>query len=424
MKRIACESCGDVNLIKEGDFYVCQSCGSQYRIEMSLIKEKHIHVNLNNVPRESAKAARYLALAVNAKAAGNKQEAGKYAQMVLEHDPQVSIAWLLKGELVGWSMSSLMSRDRFAEVVHCFKQALKYCKQENQKLLLNEISESTTNFLAENFGMVYRDKFRADPSEGNMTTLLDYQEYMKHYDNLLRESCGVGLQECRTIIFKHINQAVCGAWNEKIRPQYDECFGEYMRPDNSEWSRFRVQSERCVTLLRLLIKQPVEDTQENIRYCKNLIVILKNLEASASYGKYTSSYDSGWRILEQLSAEARERLIDEIMECHAKIKEYDPGYVMPERPKLTNGSACYVATAVYGSYDCAPVWTLRRYRDQVLANCMPGQIFIAVYYALSPKLVRYFGSNRWFLSGCERLLNRFVGWLKKQGFDDTPYIDS
>ena len=29
---------------------------------------------------------------------------------------------------------------------------------------------------------------------------------------------------------------------------------------------------------------------------------------------------------------------------------------------------CYVATAVYGSYDCPEIWTLRRFRDKVLAR--------------------------------------------------------
>ena len=28
-----------------------------------------------------------------------------------------------------------------------------------------------------------------------------------------------------------------------------------------------------------------------------------------------------------------------------------------------SSGGCYVATAVYGSYDCPQVWTLRRYRD-------------------------------------------------------------
>ena len=30
----------------------------------------------------------------------------------------------------------------------------------------------------------------------------------------------------------------------------------------------------------------------------------------------------------------------------------------------SSGGGCYVATAVYGSYDCPQVWTLRRYRER------------------------------------------------------------
>ncbi|NLX93020.1 MAG: hypothetical protein GXZ02_03995, partial [Clostridiales bacterium] len=37
---------------------------------------------------------------------------------------------------------------------------------------------------------------------------------------------------------------------------------------------------------------------------------------------------------------------------------------------------CYVATAVYGSYDCPQVWTLRRYRDYTLAETWYGRAFI------------------------------------------------
>ncbi|MDR0918559.1 MAG: hypothetical protein LBM93_04840 [Oscillospiraceae bacterium] len=32
-----------------------------------------------------------------------------------------------------------------------------------------------------------------------------------------------------------------------------------------------------------------------------------------------------------------------------------------------NSGRCYIATAVYGSYDCPEVWTLRRFRDYILA---------------------------------------------------------
>ncbi len=40
---------------------------------------------------------------------------------------------------------------------------------------------------------------------------------------------------------------------------------------------------------------------------------------------------------------------------------------------------CYVATAVYGSYDCPEVWTLRRYRDNTLAETWYGRVFIKLY---------------------------------------------
>ena len=42
-------------------------------------------------------------------------------------------------------------------------------------------------------------------------------------------------------------------------------------------------------------------------------------------------------------------------------------------------AGCYVATAVYGSYDCPQVWTLRRFRDHTLAASWYGRAFIRAY---------------------------------------------
>ena len=36
----------------------------------------------------------------------------------------------------------------------------------------------------------------------------------------------------------------------------------------------------------------------------------------------------------------------------------------------SDSQGCYVATCVYGSYDCPQVWTLRRFRDNTLAETM------------------------------------------------------
>ena len=80
----------------------------------------------------------------------------------------------------------------------------------------------------------------------------------------------------------------------------------------------------------------------------------------------------------------------------------DPEIASMIRAKYPNiemgksGGGCYVATAVYGSYNCPQVWTLRRYRDYTLAETWHGRAFIKTYYAISPTLVKWFGHTEWF----------------------------
>ena len=84
---------------------------------------------------------------------------------------------------------------------------------------------------------------------------------------------------------------------------------------------------------------------------------------------------------------------------------------------------CYVATCVYGSYDCPEVWTLRRYRDQTLGSTRRGRAFIKLYYAISPKLVKMFGKTKWFKKLWKGKLDRMVKKLNDSGVENTPYND-
>ena len=112
-------------------------------------------------------------------------------------------------------------------------------------------------------------------------------------------------------------------------------------------------------------------------------------------------------------------------ECYEE--GYDEGYETARRNSRrssTSGSSsdgCYVATAVYGSYDCPEVWTLRRFRDEVLRASVLGRLFIRGYYAVSPELVRHLGSKPLFQKPVKMALDSFVSHLKKAGFRDTPY---
>ncbi len=110
-----------------------------------------------------------------------------------------------------------------------------------------------------------------------------------------------------------------------------------------------------------------------------------------------------------------------IQTYYKKINEFDNDYTLPEVPKSSGG--CYIATAVYGSYDCPQVWTLRRYRDNTLAATWYGRAFIHTYYAVSPTIVKWFGNTQWFKKILKTKLDKMVSNLKSIGIDDTPYQD-
>ena len=84
---------------------------------------------------------------------------------------------------------------------------------------------------------------------------------------------------------------------------------------------------------------------------------------------------------------------------------------------------CYIATAVYGSYDCPQVWTLRRYRDYKLSSSMFGRLFIKVYYSVSPWAVKRFGNTAFFQRFWRTHLDRWVQKLNSQGYSSVPYDD-
>ena len=110
---------------------------------------------------------------------------------------------------------------------------------------------------------------------------------------------------------------------------------------------------------------------------------------------------------------------DQINKWIGEVRAYEPDY----KQGFQQSDGCYVATAVYGSYDCPQVWTLRRYRDNELAETWYGRAFIKTYYAISPTLVRWFGETTWFKKMWRGKLDRMVKRLQDEGFESTPYED-
>ena len=91
---------------------------------------------------------------------------------------------------------------------------------------------------------------------------------------------------------------------------------------------------------------------------------------------------------------------------------------------VETNEGCYVATCVYGSYNCPQVWTLRRYRDNTLSATWYGRAFVKLYYAVSPTLVKWFGHTNWFKKMWKSKLDKMVKKLNDQGVENTPYYDN
>lgn len=136
--------------------------------------------------------------------------------------------------------------------------------------------------------------------------------------------------------------------------------------------------------------------------------------------------------------DGRNNTIDRLQSIYDRIIKKQPNFVAPilpskatatQRTTVTRNTTpqssggCYVATCVYGSYDCPQVWTLRRYRDNMLANSFYGRAFIKIYYAVSPTLVKWFGNTSWFKAIFKGRLDRMVDGLRQKGVEDTPYSD-
>ena len=119
------------------------------------------------------------------------------------------------------------------------------------------------------------------------------------------------------------------------------------------------------------------------------------------------------KLLRMIENEIQKNASEECKQQLAKEKQ--------EEEKSASG--CYVATCVYGSYDCPQVWTLRRYRDDTLGSTWYGRLFIRTYYAISPTLVKWFGNTNWFKKLWKGKLDRMVAKLQSNGVEDTPYED-
>lgn len=118
---------------------------------------------------------------------------------------------------------------------------------------------------------------------------------------------------------------------------------------------------------------------------------ISNLQYSDEYGK---GYITGYC---HLRKENRTFKI-------SRIKEID-GYSLEKK------EGCYIATMVYGDYNHPQVLVLRRFRDEKLSTTPIGELFIKIYYLISPKLVHILKGHKKINIVIRKILDTLISWI-------------
>lgn len=173
-----------------------------------------------------------------------------------------------------------------------------------------------------------------------------------------------------------------------------------------------------------VISDYFEETSENkeevLRRINNAIIKMFSQQFVVNQTSYGTGSRS-WQL--QLFNATKNAFITELNQISEK---HNDAYIQELKNSTQNnakGGGCYVATCVYGSYDCPQVWTLRRYRDYTLAETWYGRAFIHTYYAISPTIVKIFGNTSWFKKMWKGKLDKMVAELQAKGVESTPYRD-
>ncbi len=446
MKQLTCEMCGSTDLIKQDGVFVCQSCGTKYSIEEAkkMMIEGTVAVSGTVKIDDTERVKNFFKMASNAYDAGNKQEAENYCNKIIEIDPENADAWLLKGISAVWQ--STLGNLRMDEFLSCVSNAFQYATSiENLKELGQRAYQELYNLsLAINALQLNRVvsvpstwkeylNFSPDPWKWR----IQIQAYYATSFNALNDehptdqqseldslAASLGLDDLDIKFKNEVVNSGIQLWNDSLE-KYNSSSDGY--PTDYMFDSMIQSGLVAMLMLEYVIPSDTSEIDDAlktivIKACKNLITMKTVWMGLKSY---TVSFSGGTKshpVSKQFSFSAKQEATNDIKKYHNIIKICDPSYTIPTVQEPSEGG-CYIATAVYGSYDCPQVWTLRRYRDYKLAETWYGRSFIHIYYATSPLLVKWFGHTVCFKKMWKGKLDRMVANLNAKGVEDTPYED-
>ena len=181
--------------------------------------------------------------------------------------------------------------------------------------------------------------------------------------------------------------------------------------------------EYYLKALDITIPESKEDKEFNLRFSdyflkKGLLIVneIKKYNRPITSKEVKNFTDEMVFLMDEAIADNDKNKADYIKKKEEMIAIFNEELVK-QKIEIKKGG-CYIATAVYGSYDCPQVLILRSYRDNKLAKSILGRFFICTYYVVSPQIIKWFGKNAWFNRFGRRGLDKFVKNLRDKGYGE------
>lgn len=292
--------------------------------------------------------------------------------------------------------NNLIKKDGFFECQYC---GTKYTVEEARKLFV----EGTVKIDNSDFVTKYLANARRARSKG------DWAEVEKYY-NLVEQNAPENIEAIFYSAYGKLRETLL----EDLSPKWDSniaVLGKSISVLDDYFDIENEASERQVIIDAMHDILILTDVKANNIIIGHANTDFGDVAKTGLKNRIVTLYPQMNETLDNIIAKYKERGLD--YSYLTKIKEQ-----ISQAP-----TGCYVATAVYGSYDCPQVWTLRRFRDYTLAETWYGRTFIHTYYAISPTLVKWFGHTQWFKNLWKPTLDKMVEKLNADGVEATPYID-
>ena len=397
MKAIVCEMCGGNDLVKQEGVFVCQSCGTKYSVE----EAKKLMVEVKGIAQEDT----MLENAINTYNQGNYVEAYRIFSDVLNLNPKHPKAILYRGLSAGYQSTVAVP---------------KYEETSNAAILSieNAINMYDDNEL-EVFATDLMDKF------ATLTYAISglYDGYITNMDSAVKVYGITG-----AIVKANTMNDVTRKANTSKLLQYINYLGVKNKAVNPVLDKLSTYSDSfCSSLVKFFDAgytiggTYTSNLAEHVPALIEDLAELRKINITKEMGKAFENEKQMITKLLSMPYFGKEEDWNKVQFWAEKYNLEKPEYKIPDNEQSSDG--CYVATCIYGSYDCPQVWTLRRFRDNTLAETMLGRTFIRTYYAISPTIVKWFGNTSWFKKMWKVPLDRMVSKLQKNGFEDTPYKD-